>query len=286
MLGFLALLDPGDEILVPDPYFTMYPVLSGMCSGVPVTYDLYPGHGADGRGELEAGTSASKHADHPAHQLAQQPHRPHVDRMTELRHGGSPWPRVTTWWSSPTRSTTAFVYDGPLRVGHRPCGSPTDCCSSAASARPTRCPAGAWAGRRGPERDHRRDAAHAAVLVRVRTLHRPEGRTQGRVRRGHERRDRGLPRQAQPHARRTGRPVRGRVPRRLLLHVPSPSPRAYDTDGFMAGRAGPPTCSLFPARHSVPRDAHFRLSFAATDDVLDRGIEALSRHRGDRAKVE
>ena len=47
MLGFMALLDPGDEVLVTDPYFTMYPVLARMCSAVPVTYDLYPGRPLD-----------------------------------------------------------------------------------------------------------------------------------------------------------------------------------------------------------------------------------------------
>ena len=48
MLGFMALLDPGDEILVPDPYFTMYPVLARMCNGEPVCYDAYPGATLDG----------------------------------------------------------------------------------------------------------------------------------------------------------------------------------------------------------------------------------------------
>jgi len=42
-LGFLALLDPGDEILIPDPYFTMYAVLAGMCDARVRTYDLSPG---------------------------------------------------------------------------------------------------------------------------------------------------------------------------------------------------------------------------------------------------
>lgn len=42
-LGFLALLDPGDEILIPDPYFTMYAVLAGLCDARVRTYDLSPG---------------------------------------------------------------------------------------------------------------------------------------------------------------------------------------------------------------------------------------------------
>ncbi len=43
MLGFLALLDPGDEVLIPDPYFTMYAVLAEMSDATWRTYDLYPG---------------------------------------------------------------------------------------------------------------------------------------------------------------------------------------------------------------------------------------------------
>lgn len=41
-LSYLALLDPGDEILVPDPYFCAYRDLAFMASAVPVTYDCYP----------------------------------------------------------------------------------------------------------------------------------------------------------------------------------------------------------------------------------------------------
>ncbi len=42
MLCFLALLDPGDEILIPDPYFVMYRHLATMVGARAVTYDIYP----------------------------------------------------------------------------------------------------------------------------------------------------------------------------------------------------------------------------------------------------
>ena len=42
MLSFLALLDPGDEILIPDPYFVMYRHLATMVGAVAKTYDIYP----------------------------------------------------------------------------------------------------------------------------------------------------------------------------------------------------------------------------------------------------
>ncbi|MCY3018690.1 MAG: aminotransferase class I/II-fold pyridoxal phosphate-dependent enzyme, partial [Planctomycetota bacterium] len=41
-LALLALVDPGDEVLVPDPYFVSYKHLTTMCGGVPVFYDTYP----------------------------------------------------------------------------------------------------------------------------------------------------------------------------------------------------------------------------------------------------
>ncbi len=42
MLAFLALLNPGDEVLIPDPYFVMYKHLVNLFGGVPVFYDTYP----------------------------------------------------------------------------------------------------------------------------------------------------------------------------------------------------------------------------------------------------
>lgn len=42
LLAFMALIDPGDEVLIPDPYFVMYKHLVNLLGGVPVTYDIYP----------------------------------------------------------------------------------------------------------------------------------------------------------------------------------------------------------------------------------------------------
>ncbi|MFK7961255.1 MAG: pyridoxal phosphate-dependent aminotransferase [Phycisphaerales bacterium] len=38
----LALLDPGDEIIIPDPYFVMYPALAEICGATAVFCDTYP----------------------------------------------------------------------------------------------------------------------------------------------------------------------------------------------------------------------------------------------------
>ena len=42
LLAFLALIDPGDRVLLPDPNFTMYRILAELCGAEVVYYDLYP----------------------------------------------------------------------------------------------------------------------------------------------------------------------------------------------------------------------------------------------------
>jgi len=42
LLSFMVLLDPGDEILIPDPYFIMYENLALLAGAVPRSYDTYP----------------------------------------------------------------------------------------------------------------------------------------------------------------------------------------------------------------------------------------------------
>jgi len=42
MLSFLSLLDPGDEILLPDPYFVMYKHLATVCGATVKYYATYP----------------------------------------------------------------------------------------------------------------------------------------------------------------------------------------------------------------------------------------------------
>ncbi len=42
LLAFMCLLDAGDEAIVPDPYFVMYPQLGALTGGTIVTCDTYP----------------------------------------------------------------------------------------------------------------------------------------------------------------------------------------------------------------------------------------------------
>ena len=42
LLAMLAMLQAGDEIIIPDPYFVMYPQVASMCDATPVYCDTYP----------------------------------------------------------------------------------------------------------------------------------------------------------------------------------------------------------------------------------------------------
>ena len=42
VLAFLVLINEGDEVLIPDPYFVMYKHLVNLCGGTPVFVDTYP----------------------------------------------------------------------------------------------------------------------------------------------------------------------------------------------------------------------------------------------------
>ncbi len=42
VLALMAVVNPGDEVIIPDPYFVAYPQLVRMAGGVPVYVDTYP----------------------------------------------------------------------------------------------------------------------------------------------------------------------------------------------------------------------------------------------------
>lgn len=42
LLAFMALVEPGDEVIIPDPYFVMYPHLATMFGAAAVRCDTYP----------------------------------------------------------------------------------------------------------------------------------------------------------------------------------------------------------------------------------------------------
>ncbi|MFK8115640.1 MAG: pyridoxal phosphate-dependent aminotransferase [Rubripirellula sp.] len=42
VLSMLSMINPGDEVIYMDPFFVMYPALVSLCGGVPVPVDSYP----------------------------------------------------------------------------------------------------------------------------------------------------------------------------------------------------------------------------------------------------
>jgi len=59
-LALAAVLDPGDELIVPDPYFVMYPQLAGFFGARPVLVDTYPDFQLDPAKVEKAITSRTK----------------------------------------------------------------------------------------------------------------------------------------------------------------------------------------------------------------------------------
>lgn len=47
VMAMLALVEPGDEVIVFDPYFVQYPALVGICGGTPVYLSTYPDFALD-----------------------------------------------------------------------------------------------------------------------------------------------------------------------------------------------------------------------------------------------
>ena len=110
MLAYLVLLDPDDEILVPDPYFVMYKVLADLIGAKAVTYDTYPDFTIR-RDALEARVSERTKAI-----LINTPSNPtgHVMSATELQVVAD-FARQHDLVVISDEIYDGFVYDGPSR---------------------------------------------------------------------------------------------------------------------------------------------------------------------------
>src|SRR5262249_24818761 len=60
LLALCCTVDPGDEVIVFDPYFVMYPHLVTLAGGTPVFVDTYPDFGIDINRVREALTPRTK----------------------------------------------------------------------------------------------------------------------------------------------------------------------------------------------------------------------------------
>ena len=109
--AFAVLCDPGDEVLVPAPYWTTYPESIALAGGVPVVVPTdaaqrVPGDGGPARGGPDAPDQGA------AVRVAVQPDRGRLPAGGDRGHrpvGGVP--RASGW--SPTRSTSTWSTAAP-----------------------------------------------------------------------------------------------------------------------------------------------------------------------------
>ena len=127
----------------------------------------------------------------------------------------------------------------------------------------------------GPVRHYSRDGETAAVFLCLRAVLCAVRRSRCNGRGHHAFRGR-LPQAARPHLQRPARRrLRGREARRRVLYLPqgplgqrpaSSSPRRSATN-----------CSSSRARSSPRRDTHFRISYAASEETIEKGIDVLRK---------
>ena len=136
--AFATMLDPGDEVIVPAPYWTTYPEAIQLAGGVPVPGARRRDAGVQGHRRPARGRAHRPHQG-AAVRLAVQPHRRGLHRRRDPRdrRDGS---RSTACGCSPTRSTSTSSTTASRPARCRCCAprSPTTPWSSTASPRPTR----------------------------------------------------------------------------------------------------------------------------------------------------
>jgi aspartate/methionine/tyrosine aminotransferase len=86
VLTMLSLVDPGDEVIIFDPYFVMYPPLVQLVGGVPVIIDTYPDFRIDIDKVRSAITSRTKLIlfNSPANPTGVTPSAENVRQLAEL----------------------------------------------------------------------------------------------------------------------------------------------------------------------------------------------------------
>ena len=62
--AFMATLNPGDEVIIPAPYWVSYPDMALMCGGTPVFVETTH------RGRLQGAARSAGESDHAAHEVA------------------------------------------------------------------------------------------------------------------------------------------------------------------------------------------------------------------------
>ena len=111
VLALCCTVNPGDEVIVFDPYFVMYPHLVTLAGGTTVYVDTYPDFGIDVDRVLRRPDAA--HQGHPGQQ-PRQPDRPRLSARTRCATWRS-WRRSAAFCSSATRFIASSATTGRSR---------------------------------------------------------------------------------------------------------------------------------------------------------------------------
>ena len=265
LLGLCCTVNPGDEVIVFDPYFVMYPHLITLAGGTTVYVDTYPDFRIDLAKVRQAVTQRTKAiiVNSPANPTGQVLGRDSLRGLARLAQE-----RDILLFSDEVYRV--FCYDEPF-------------CSAAEFNENVLVLDGfskaygmtGWRlgfAHRAPVH-HRGDDQVAAIQFRVRSEHRAARRC---CRLG-PRRSRFCSRvssQARSYLCRFAKPLRsGPIIRSVLPVRQAP----WGTGSDFVAEAIRNQLLIIPGNVFSQRDTHFRISYAADDRTIDRGIEILNR---------
>ena len=270
-LALLALVDPGDEVLVPDPWFVIYDELVRIVGGTPVHYDLYPDFRlrADDLAPLITDRTKLVILNSPANPTGAVSTTEELSAVAELcRSRGVPVLSDELYdlfaYDAPHAGIKPLLGDGSLLVG---------------GFTKTFGMAGwrlAWA------------AGHAELIDRMRTLQQflyvcpPTLVQQGAMAAF----DVDMSEQVSRYRRKRDLVVAGLIEAGYDVTPPGGSffvfPHVpWGDDLSFCERALEEKLILVPGSMFSGRNTHFRLSFAASHETLERGLEVLARLAGE-----
>ena len=266
VLTVLSLVNPGDEVIIFDPFFVMYPSLVKIAGGVPVLIDTYPDFRIDVDKVAAAITPKTKLIlfNSPANPTGVTPSADEIRALAELAAE-----RGIALLSDEIYSE--FVYDGPLHSPGR---------SQSAN-----------------DRHRRLFKSHAMTGWRVGWVHGPRAVIETMIKMqqfsfvcapqpaqwaGLTALDTDMSGHRADYARKRDLLVAGlegyyeftRPGGAFYLFPQAPQGM---TGGELVTRAIDNNLLVIPGNVFSQRDSHFRISYAAADSTIERGIEILRR---------
>ena len=264
LLALCCVVNPGDEVIIFDPYFVMYRNLVTLAGGTSVLVDTYPDFRIDA-GRVEAAMTPRTKCvlvNSPANPTGVVASADEMRALAELcRRRGVLLISDEVYRSlllrPPLRHAGLLERRGPGRRRLQQVAR-HDRLAARLRARPRPADPG--------------DGQAPAVQLRLRPQHGPV-RRRGRPRRRPVRAGRRLPPQARCGRGRPLRGLRALLSRGRLLRLPA---RPWGTATEFVAEAIRSNLLIIPGNVFSRRDTHFRISYAVDDATLARGLELLS----------